>query len=230
MSISVDDLVSSFATSHIGQEAHDLATLQVSLLIAFFLRPIHYLLQAQLAQALFNLSGSEQRPLHSHIEPCNTPTRRTPSSSFSWGRSPFSRQGRDVDLNDDMDDEAMVEDILMPSPSPVATSSIFSHQQQQPQSQQWPISQKTFASAKPTSSSFQSEASVFTTTDPFYNAQLQALQKNMVPTSFLSGGLPSQQSPFMKQTQNSHGFMSDSPGSPMECHSFLVATSAAFDR
>lgn len=69
MSISVDDLVSSFASNHIGQEAMDLATLQT-----------------QLAQALYYQSQQQQQQWGSTsaAAPCNTPTARTPSSTFSW--------------------------------------------------------------------------------------------------------------------------------------------------
>ncbi|KAF9004778.1 hypothetical protein BDQ17DRAFT_1325570 [Cyathus striatus] len=75
MTISVDDLVSSLNSSHIGQEAMDLAALQ-----------------AQLAQAFFNQFPSSAAPTpiprkrSTHTQPCNTPT----ASSFSYHWNPAS--------------------------------------------------------------------------------------------------------------------------------------------
>lgn len=104
MSLSVDDLVSSFSSSHIGQEAIDLAALQ-----------------AQLAQTLF--ASARQIPnRNSHT--CNTPVARTPSSSFS-----FPRPTDEVTMDDD-DDERMVEELIMPSsPIPASQSTSSTHSQ-----------------------------------------------------------------------------------------------------
>ncbi|THH08181.1 hypothetical protein EW146_g9075, partial [Bondarzewia mesenterica] len=112
MSCSVDDLVNSFNSNHIGQEAIDLA-----------------LLHAQLAQTLFGQStpspNAQSFPRRSAIPPrCNTPTARTPSSSsFHWDDTHRRRSSsiamddlREVDL-DDMEDERMVEDLLGASAS-----------------------------------------------------------------------------------------------------------------
>lgn len=108
MSASVDDLVASLSANHIGQEATDLAALQVYTFIyptllctAVYL--VSPLLQTQLAQTLFThqLSLSPSHPHASafvhgvsvniarrdptNVQHCTTPTARTPSSAtFTW--------------------------------------------------------------------------------------------------------------------------------------------------
>ncbi|KAF8911917.1 hypothetical protein CPB85DRAFT_638896 [Mucidula mucida] len=193
MSLSVDDLVSSFSSSHIGQEAMDLAALQ-----------------AQLSQALF----TQQIPKESYSpHRCNTPTSRTPSSSFSWGQAMDAHRRQSADEfmrdSDDMEDERMVEDLLVPSS---------------------PGGSKTRKSA--------SDSSLFTSTDPFYIAQLQAMQQNAPPQSvFTQFGRPSQHSPFQnaQQQQQQQCFQQPrdsfaSQSISIDTHSYLFATSAAFER
>lgn len=87
MSFSVDDLVASLSGNHIGQEAIDLATLQVpfiSRLSSSLLTGTnpHTPLQSQLAQSLC----SPQQPAVSTTNKpghCNTPLAKTPSSSYA---------------------------------------------------------------------------------------------------------------------------------------------------
>ncbi|KAF8164838.1 hypothetical protein B0H34DRAFT_214198 [Crassisporium funariophilum] len=230
MSFSVDDLVNSLSSSHIGQEATDLATLQ-----------------AQLSQTLFGgpsvpSSSSSARQVPSrgrqHTQPCNTPLARTPSSSFSgWNldtrRAPSSNRRADSYLDDMEEDERMVEELLIPS-SPLSTPSTTSFtsnaahysnafSQQMPSSPVSPSYQGGFAfSSNPSSASTPSyqtsppssyvdpSPSLFTSTDPFYLAQLQASQtfNNSSPQSvFTQNGRISQTSPFVQtqyQTQYHH--------------------------
>jgi len=216
MSISVDDLVASFSGSHIGQEAIDLATLQ-----------------AQLAQTLFsqqipsNMHGQNSRTDKGDGQPCNTPTARTPSSSFGFGQIGDIRRGssssmsrsrsrknsivdetwRDVDEMDE--DEQMVEDLLTPSSPSIMTPNFIHSHSQIPSSSRTPISSihNTYAESP--------SASLFTTTDPFYMAQLQALQ-NPQPTSiFAQSGRPAQHSPFFQHSRHhsQHKFVHSVPTS-----------------
>ncbi|RDB20470.1 hypothetical protein Hypma_012385 [Hypsizygus marmoreus] len=210
MSISIDDLANSFSSSHIGQEAIDLAALQ-----------------AQLAQTLFGQSiaqssGTRQVTRRSsYSQPCNTPTfsssftltgrdlseaQRQNSSSSSW-----SLEGSSYDGRDDMEeDERMVEDLLVPR-SPTSKTHYYSPHNQ------------------PTSES----SSSFTSTDPFYIAQCQAQNHNTSPHSpFAQLGRPTQQSPFTSQRYQQYPAANHSspPHLSLETHSILVSTSAAFDR
>ncbi|KAJ7477130.1 hypothetical protein B0H11DRAFT_1633087, partial [Mycena galericulata] len=180
MSLSMDDLCASLSSSHVGQEAMDLAALQV-----------------QLAQTLFSQSlssASMPRRQDDYAQPCNTPTSRTPSASFSWGpmldpsrhSDPTSRRNSEDHFRDETDeDERMVEDLLIPtSPMSPKQPTVAAGRSQQ--------SSSTYPSSDPTSS-------LFTTTDPFYMAQLQAAQNYGVspPSVFSQAAFPSQQSPFV---------------------------------
>ncbi len=90
MNYSVDDLVSSLSSSHIGQEAIDLATLQVCILSV----SLHwqacsppsgvfgFFLQVQLAATLFPARASCSSTSCSS-QHCNSPLARTPSHNFS---------------------------------------------------------------------------------------------------------------------------------------------------
>ncbi|KAL1753789.1 hypothetical protein FB107DRAFT_276366 [Schizophyllum commune] len=198
MSISVDDLVSSFASSHIGQEAIDLAALQ-----------------AQLAQVLFGQpSAVEPTPMPAHYtQRCNTPIQRTPSFSFGHmqdaqrfmaesPRSPNSNNWRNTETfaqDDDMEDERMVEDLLLPS----------QHQARSPP--QSPVPSKPFPAfpfSSPTSPLFP-ETTSFATSDPFFLAQAQAQAAPMPSTFFAQNGRPSQQSPFLMAQAASYPSMRD---------------------
>ena len=174
------------------------------------------------------------------VQLCNTPTTRTRSSSFSFGqmgdmtmmhrrnsstasRTRSRKNSVVVDESwddvDEMDeDEQMVEDLVTPS-SPMSTSVpnftiSHHHQRSSSTSSHSGITQNSY----PESSS----ASLFTTTDPFYIAQLQAAQNPQPATSiFAQSGRPAQHSPFLlqhscHQTQHTYGH--------------AVATSAAYER
>jgi hypothetical protein len=219
MSFTVDDLVSSLSSNHIGQEALDLAALQ-----------------AQLAQTLFSQPlASNDSSFH---QPCNTPTGRTPSSSFSWGqvmdvqqRLGSRRNADEMMMVDDAEDERMVEEILIPSSSSPPASAVSPH----PSSSSSPFAQLNMngpsqrsqsrtrftspssasASSVPTSpsmsmsmssvSSDSSSSSSFASTDPFYLAQLQAMQapSPTPPSVFSQLGRPAQHSPFVQHQQQS---------------------------
>ncbi|KAF7982306.1 hypothetical protein HWV62_29084 [Athelia sp. TMB] len=185
MSFSVDDLVSSLSGSHIGQEAMDLATLQ-----------------SQLAQTLFaqQIQIQPSRRASGEMQPCNTPTTRSRSSTLSFGQigdtrrshrsittpqrsrtNSISENGTWGDMDETDEDEAMVEDLVTPS-SPVPVPSYL--QQVDPRAPVYGESPS---------------ASMFTSTDPFYMAQLQALQNPQPANSvFAQAGRPAQHSPFLQ--------------------------------
>lgn len=163
---------------------------------------------AQLAQVLFEQSivgANAQQVPQGYTQPSSTPTGRTPCS---WGQD--RQYWRPTD-GDDSEDEQIVEDLLMPS-SPGSTSQFSTLSQQHPPSAAYGYS--TYSST----SSYNPEqareaspsASIFTSTDPFYMAQVQASQTfTTSPQSvFSQGGRPAQSSPFMvkhhPQTQVYH--------------------------
>ncbi|KAF9480222.1 hypothetical protein BDN70DRAFT_931890 [Pholiota conissans] len=234
MSFSVDDLVSSLNSSHIGQEARDLAALQ-----------------AQLAETLFGANagststgGGHQMHIQipargrpQHTQPCNTPLARTPSSSISgWNMYAEHKRNSSVSsshYHDEMEeDERMVEELLLPSsPYPgnhtASSSSNYSspyysssaYQSPPPQTPSSAYASPTFTEPPPPSPS----ASLFTTTDPFYIAQAQASQafsnnanvnfsnaqqQQQQQSGFAQNGRLSQSSPFAlapQYHQYSHG-------------------------
>lgn len=105
-------------------------------------------------------------------------------------------QRRDIDL--DMEDERFVEDLLIPSPSSPATS--YSMRFGQPHSP--PALTSAARARSPTFSRkplHNTGDSSFTSTDPFYLAQVQAMQNAHQPTHsvFSQLGKPAQHSPFM---------------------------------
>jgi hypothetical protein len=159
---------------------------------------------------------------------CNTPTMRTPSSTFNFGQigdirrrssSSMSRsRTRKNSLVDEMwhdvdemdEDEQMVEELLTPS-SPMSSSITtttpnFVHPHQQ-------ISAAARSPVLPVHNIMSTEsspASLFTTTDPFYIAQLQALQNPQPSNSmFAQAGRPAQHSPFFQHSrhQSQHKFI-----------------------
>ncbi|KAF8966467.1 hypothetical protein BDZ97DRAFT_1756606 [Flammula alnicola] len=248
MSFSVDDLVSSLSSSHIGQEAIDLAALQAQLAETLFGEPSAPSPHHHHHHASRSSTNGRQMQVQiptrgraQHTQPCNTPTARTPSSSFSargsgWGNGSGMESRRASSSSsasyygDDMEeDERMVEELLIPSsPMPSgsgsnsshfasssSSSSNFSYQSSSSSSSSSypsPASSSTFQAPPPTPSSPypssayppssssistsnsncpssynynyndpspsspSSNASLFTTTDPFYIAQLQASQ------------------------------------------------------
>ncbi|GAW02184.1 hypothetical protein LENED_003821 [Lentinula edodes] len=207
MSLSVDDLVSSLSSSHIGQEALDLAALQ-----------------AQLAQTLFPqpIASSSDSSLDSFHQPCNTPTGRTPSSSFSWGQLIDVQQhlSRRDEMIDDAEDERMYA-VQQQMNSPFQKS----HNRN-------PHNRSTSSFPSSPSSSSVSEPSSFTSTDPFYLAQLQAMQSHNAPSpSAMSQlGMPAQHSPFTQQQQTRRENFNFSPASiSLDTHNLFAVTSVAFE-
>ena len=159
MNVSVDDLVASFNSSHIGQEAIDLAALQVRLpplhspFFTSFPHPPRTPPQAQLSQTLFAQSMSSPFTPHQRGAPLNSPIARTPSASISldpseaaWLRHnsmAATKMRCSIDegqheATDDMDeDERMVEDLLLASPaSPTQSAPSFLRAPQSPSAAQ----------------------------------------------------------------------------------------------
>lgn len=162
----------------------------------------------------------------------NTPTGRTPSSSFSWsdrslaGEVGGQRNSRSAsiagvqrqrqnsideragyyyatEIDESDEDEQMVEDLLYPSspmaacPSLAPTTSQFS---------QYAISNGASAYPSEPSSPKAHPDNHFTTSDPFYLAQLQQQREQaqtlLTSSSFFSQmGRPTQHSPFSSQAQ-----------------------------
>ncbi|KAI0366425.1 hypothetical protein BV20DRAFT_1038383 [Pilatotrama ljubarskyi] len=244
MSISVDDLVASLNANHIGQEAIELAALQLSQTLS---NPIP-----------FNAPRAA---------PLNTPISRTPSSSFSWeaadatwgnrGSVSSSKMRCSIDESpresDEMDeDERMVEDLLFSPSSPTSPSASFSRAP--PSTSAAPAT----SSSTPASALRQRKASLsmhmiplehshhdlpspntslFATTDPFYLASLQSAHTHAPASSsvFAQAGRPSTHSPFMKHHHHhpmqsmyagfGHGYQSVAPD--VQTHN-MFATTATF--
>ncbi|KAG5645774.1 hypothetical protein DXG03_005311 [Asterophora parasitica] len=225
MSFSIDDLAASLSTSHIGQEALDLAALQ-----------------AQLAQSLFGQSIAQAsnpqrvRSKTSFTQPCNTPTSSSFTSPFhdvrqgqasgsepSWYFDRPSFDAADITMEED---ERMVEALLIPcSTNPTSSLHILSKNATQHLSVRVQTSE--------------SSSSSFTSTDPFYVAQYQAQYHNPTPHSAFTqlGELP-HQSPFspaaIAQRRLEHpGTSTPAPPVPtsnsMDTHPFFPTSAAAFD-
>lgn len=143
---------------------------------------------------------------------------RTRASSFVNWNGTASQRMTELHLDTDMEeDERMVEELLIPS-SPVSSNSFYKSSTPHfstPFMPSSPVSsslQNNHISFPSTSSMTQSHSdpsSVFTSTDPFYIAQLQASQtfNNSSPQSvFSQNGHISQSSPFTTplQTQYHH--------------------------
>lgn len=186
MSFSVDDLVSSLTSSHIGQEANDLAALHAQLARSLFNQPFHS-----------TSTGQDIPRGQNYVQPCNTPT-RTPTSCFDWAPTTEANKTAWREC-DEMEDERMVEDLLIPS-SPMLVN---------PTNSPFPSSHNSMMSpttaqmnqASPGPCAAESPTSLFASTDPFYVAQVIALQNgNSSPPSFFSqSGRPASHSPFLQQ-------------------------------
>lgn len=137
-----------------------------------------------------------------YTQRCSTPTGRT---ACSWGQD---RQYWKPTDGDDSEDEQIVEDLLMPS-SPGPASQFSTLSQQHPPSAAYGYSSTPFYNPDQARAASPS-TSTFTSTDPFYMAQVQASQTYTTsPQSvFSQGGRPAQSSPFMlkhhPQTQVYH--------------------------
>ncbi|KZT12649.1 uncharacterized protein LAESUDRAFT_739995 [Laetiporus sulphureus 93-53] len=226
MSFSIDDLVSSFKSNHIGQEATDLANLH-----------------AQLAQTLRNQpsSGTQSATRRSYAR-CNTPLSCTPSSSFSWEPSdisrarsssvagPAQRRGTDErkrDADEMEEDERMVEDMLMSSPTASHFPQIH-HNAPSSASSQSSMSHVSYSgSYEPELSS--PNTSLFATTDPFFAAALQAAQ-GPPPSFFAQAGRPSAHSPFVlaQQFQSAYSHSHHNAPAEVDPHHIFAAPPAAF--
>ncbi|KAI0047275.1 hypothetical protein FA95DRAFT_1572600 [Auriscalpium vulgare] len=194
MSLSVDDLVSSFSSSHIGQEAMDLAALQAQLAQTLFYQP----------PASPSLQSVTRR--NSYAQPCNTPTARTPSTSFHFDdRRPSSSTPGAASRPWEQDipgeeDDAMGDDFvagsaaaapLRPSSQPLSPS--FSRGSRPTHPYTSPATPTTYDSPS---------QSLFVSTDPFYIAAAQAPSFHPAPPSFFAqAARPSVGSPFMMSNQ-----------------------------
>ncbi|KAH9483125.1 hypothetical protein JR316_0005226 [Psilocybe cubensis] len=217
MSFSVDDLVSSLSSAHVGQEAMDIA-----------------MLQAQLAETLFSAgpsnsfasssySSSQNMPTRGRSlgsRTCNTPRARTPSAN--WGMDTGRGRTNSVSstyANEMDEDERLVEELLMPSSqfdNNYASSSSSATSLSSPIPCQSPMNSVSFSSYNPYPDPMPSSptTSLFTTTDPFYIAQLQSLNNSSSQQSqsvFAQNGRLSQNSPFALASQyHQHGMAHNS--------------------
>ncbi|KAI5124893.1 hypothetical protein M0805_007322 [Coniferiporia weirii] len=212
MPFSVDDLVSSFSSNHIGQEAIDIATLQ-----------------AQLAQSLaYSQQHQQSTSGHGH---CNTPTARTPTMSFAnWsvleqrrGRSSSSastasRRGTLTNLESDMiveenmdaDDEYAVEQLVGTSShasSPVRyrerNDALYTQNQSYANNFHTIQNQHQTRYPYPSADSFcecvSNPSSNFASSDPFFlaaEAQTRQAHQAAQNSFFAQIGRPAQHSPF----------------------------------
>ncbi|KAL4075635.1 hypothetical protein J3A83DRAFT_4088126 [Scleroderma citrinum] len=203
MSVSIDDLVASLSSSHVGQEALDLVALQ-----------------SQLKQSLITHQFSSHtiaRRDPGHVQHCTTPTARTPSSSYvrPLPASDYSHSRRssissvrmrhhtqdDPMYLDDMDEEdaLAVEAMIIPTDSGTLCASPSAPHASLHMWTQHPT--KDVYNVQMTSPV---DTSLFTTTDPFY---IQASQNEQhYPASggatsfFAIAGRPNAHSPFVMGT------------------------------
>lgn len=224
MSISIDDLANSLGASHVGQEAIDLAALQVCpISLRVYLCRVS-VSKAQLAKTLFASSVTHSSNPQSvsrktsFTQPCNTPT----YTNFAPFVGPqVVAAGPSWAMDDMEEDERMVEDLLLPR-SPNSSALQFSLPLQ-------PRSTSHLSSNNQTSSE---SPSSFTSTDPFYLAQLQAQHQNSSTySSFAELGKLPQQSPFASTSSHREQSGTNVSIAPLslETHPFLVAASSAFD-
>ncbi|CAL1702041.1 unnamed protein product [Somion occarium] len=240
MSISVDDLVASLGANHIGQEAIDLAALQLS-------------------QALPKHTGPtalDMQKVHhgGYTQPYNTPTNRTPSTSFSFEHARLARSrscsvasrnarpesisevSQELGYDDDRmdEDERMVDEMLFPS-SPVSACSYSTHFPSNdhsfyPRSFQTDHPISTMHSPHSMEYGEASPTSTFANTDPFYLAQLQASQASTSASHFAFLGSPAQQSPFVPSSRRTRGSsigrVSTFPGLTESSQTFALSAAA----
>ncbi|KAH8113288.1 hypothetical protein DFH11DRAFT_1544986 [Phellopilus nigrolimitatus] len=217
MTFSVDDLVASLSSNHIGQEAIDLATLQ-----------------AQLAQTLAYSQQQQHHQAASAQGHCNTPTARTPTTSFAnWSvleqrrsRSSSSASavprkgsfsGCDSDMimeeNMDADDEYAVEQLVGSGAGPAYSDpsspiryrerSDTLYMQNQAHAYTHPSNQNqaryAYANADAMFDCTSPTASSFARSDPFYAAAEASSRQAHQATQnsfFAQIGRPAQHSPF----------------------------------
>ncbi|KAG9219504.1 hypothetical protein CCMSSC00406_0005398 [Pleurotus cornucopiae] len=189
MSLSIDDLVSSLSSSHIGQEAMDIAALQAQL-------------AQTLAQAIQQSASGQYTQRANRAQTCNTPIAQTPSSSMSFADAQrfYETVPRRGSQHDDYpypateqmeEDERMVEDLLMPQSSSATNgASSFEQHAYQNHSPSYTYTSPFTNDPYPNSS--------FATTDPFYQQAAKSHSMNTSPSSIFSqAGRPSHHSPFL---------------------------------
>ena len=203
MSLSVDDLISSFSSSHIGQEATDLAQLQ-----------------AQLAETLFNANSFASSSRRGRDYQCPTPTGRTPSSSNFMDAFAGQSRSRSSSMSgrvEDMEDELMVEELLMgqpPSSSGYENGSQNSYSSFS-SSNAFVQPSSSFSSYHPSQSPSQGlpsspQQSLFASQDPFFlQAQANAQGYFYSNSNITQRGRPAQSSPFVQSASGfGHGYHS----------------------
>lgn len=217
MSISIDDLVSSFSSAHVGQEQNDLAALHVS--------PVPRrgglsltVSQAQLAESLFGApSYASSSRAAQRAQPCTTPTARSPTmSSFNWGEIDAGYRSRSSSIShrgpsgyEDTEDEMMVEELLMPAAS---SSSAFesSHFSQRTPSHSY--HQRTPSLTSMNYDPIPSPSSHFASSDPFYlQAQANAQSYFYENSNITQRGRPSMASPFVAAANQFSGYQYQMP-------------------
>ncbi|KIJ70370.1 hypothetical protein HYDPIDRAFT_23482 [Hydnomerulius pinastri MD-312] len=221
MSVSVEDLVASLSSNHIGQEAIDLAALQAQLAQTLFAHQLSSSLSSPHAHTspfahtpVVNVNMSCRDP--TNVQHCTTPTARTPSSTaFAWPvpgteqmehvrkRSTSSARRQNADEGwcdlEEMDEERMVEDMITPDSPCSPNAYLWSSYQGNTHGSATkapPTPTPTPAAISGMSSPIDScSSSLFTSTDPFY---LQASQSAQQSHSFFGhAGRPSAHSPFV---------------------------------
>ena len=214
-------------------------------------------IQAQLSQTLFHQSSPI--PFNSpRMGPSNTPLSRTPSHSISLdpteaarlrnGSTASTKMRCSIDEShcemDEMDeDERMVEDLLLASPTSPSSPPSFSRAAPPPSGA--PHASSSAYRPRKTSLSVHMipldhshhdlpspNTSLFATTDPFYLASLQSAHNHAQPTSvFAQAGRPAAHSPFIKHHMQygsfGHAFQSVPPDVQPH-HNMFAATAAAF--
>ncbi|KAI6046487.1 hypothetical protein EDC04DRAFT_3136352 [Pisolithus marmoratus] len=207
MSISVDDLVASLSSHHIGQEALELAALQAqlaqTLLVHQFSSSSPHFQHPHVSASHSNVNVPRRDP--GHVQHCTTPTARTPSSSaFIWPlpvqeyashsrRSSTSSMKmqqchEDITLADmddaDEEDARLVEAMVTPSDALVCSSPGAAHSRSN--SYTWSSSYqcKDASNTFPVPTSHQLTSPMdsscsFATTDPFYIQASQTAQQSL---------------------------------------------------
>lgn len=173
---------------------------------------------------MFQSSSRSQRGR----EPCTTPTARSPStSSFNWGDRDAGYRARSSSISnrgatgyEDVEDEMMVEELLVPASEASTLSSSSSAFENAHFIQRTPSHRTSSLSAHKSSSSIASSPpSHFTTCDPFYlQAQANAQSYFYDASNITKNGQPSMSSPFVAAaaSANQYQFHHHQPHSAME--------------
>lgn len=218
------------SSSHIGQEAIELAALQEYLRQTGFGQP-----QAgPSSSSSMNMKAPRRRTSYAQLS--NTPTAQSPLSTPSgWG-------GYEAKANAmEEEDEAMVEDLLIPPPpsEPGFHQSQYDYLQNSPSSRSRSTSSAHY-NARPQQSQSQSSFDSFTSSDPFYLAQIQQARTHAViqpstafQTSSSSFAVQPSSSPFYAQQHHQHHYQTH-PHLAVDTHShshgMLVDMAPAYGR